>query len=449
MKILFIESTRYRSDGQLLRAKRLFYPSITLPYLAALTPKDIEVRMTHEMLEDVDFEADVDLVAVTSITNNVLRAYEISGKFRKRGVPVAIGGFHASAEPEEAAEYADFVFIGEAEETWPQFLEDFRRGEAKTFYKPVQAPSLEGIPFPDYSLIDKAHYVGYRRKALYRKILQPLIPVQTARGCPVGCDFCDVTHFHNGTYRTRPVADVVGEIQTQKARFICFVDDNIFADVARAKELFKALVPLKIVWIGQGTIHAAEDEELVHLACKSGCRGLLVGLETISQEGLESVGKAINDVGRYERNLRTYRKAGIDIDASIVFGFDNEDPSAFDSTFRFLMKSRVPFAGLQPLRPSPATPLYERLKAEGRLKKEKWWLDRESVADIFDLKYTGTRIGENNFADNLYKLYRRFYSVPNIIRRFLLPPRRRFVLHTVMTLMLRRKISRQAFVSEY
>jgi len=449
MKVKLIESTRYLRDGRLLKTRRLFFPAITFPYLAAFTPDDIEIKMTHEIFEDVDFDEKVDLVGLTSITNNVLRAYEIADEFRKREVPVAMGGFHVSAEPDEALEHADFVFVGEAEETWPQFLRDFRSGTPRRLYKASRYPSLERIPTPRYDIINKAYYVGYSEQGFLRHLIKPLIPIQTARGCTARCEFCDVSHFHRGTYRARPIADVVAEVQILGAKSVCFVDDNIFADFPRAKELFRALIPLQIKWIGQGTISAAEDEELLDLAKKSGCSGLLVGLETIKQQSLLWVSKRANTVKTYERNLRAYRKAGIDIDASMTFGFDGEDPSVFRSTFDFLKKNRVPFAGLQPLRPSPGTPLYNKLKSQGRLKKEKWWLDRESVANVYSLKFTGTNISENEFSTDLYKMYTDFYSWRNIILRFLWPPQRKFLRNMFITSTMKKKISRQAFISEY
>ena len=449
MKIRFIESTRYCLDGSLLKARRMFYPSLTFPYLAALTPSEHELAMTHELLEDIDLEENVDLVAMTSITNNVLRAYEIADHFRGRGIPVAMGGFHATVEPEEALEHVDHVFVGEAEETWPRFLEDLKRKTPQRIYRADEPPSLTGIPVPKYSIIDPRFYIGYNRRGLNRRWLPPVIPVQAARGCLGGCDFCDVNHFHNHTYRARPVPEVVQEIRSLEARFVCFVDDNIFANFGHAKSLFQALIPLKLKWLGQGTITAAEDPELMALARRSGCVGMLVGIESISQSALESVHKTGNQADRYRRNLEVYKKNGIDVNASLVFGFDGEGPDVFNSTYRFLMENRIPFAGLQPLRPSPDTPLYKRLKSEGRLKEEKWWLSRESVARVFDLKYTGMPTNNKEFSDNLFNMYRRFYSTGSILKRFFYPPQRRFLIKLFLTLAYRRKISRQAFISEH
>ncbi len=450
VKIKFIESTRYLQDGRLLKSRKLLYPALTFPLLTALTPPDIEVSMTHELLEDIDFDEKADLIGLTSITNNVFRAYEIADEFRRRGVPVAMGGFHASVEPDEALEHADTVFIGEAEETWPRFLNDFQDGKPKKVYEAAARPSLSGLPLPRFSIINPSHYRGYEEKGLARFFIKPATPVQTARGCPFTCDFCDITHFHAGTYRPRPISDVVNEIRGLGGRWVCFVDDNIFAKYPRAKELFRALIPLKIRWAGQGTLAAAEDEELLRLAKESGCYGILVGIETISRSSLSSVHKErLNKVELYEKYLRVYKRAGIDVDASMTFGFDGDGPEVFDLTYRFLQKNHVPFAGLQPIRPSPGTPLYQKLKAEGRMKEDRWWLNKELTARVYDLKFKGSKIPETEFGPALFRMYRRFYSTGSMIRRFILPPQRGFLLKVLITLFLRRKISPQAFISEY
>lgn len=451
MKVKFIEATRYLDDGRLLKTKKLFYPALTFPLLAALTPPDFEISMTHEIFEgtDVDFDEKVDLVGLTSITNNIFRAYEIADEFRRRGVPVVMGGFHATVEPEEALQHADTVIIGEAEETWPQFLRDFRSEKPRRVYQSPNRPSLVGLPVPRFDILNVKNYRGYGRKGLSRKLFPSVIPIQTARGCPYSCDFCDITHFHAGTYRPRPIEDVIGEIKAQRARHVCFIDDNIFARFERAKELFRALVPLKIRWVGQGTLAAAQDEELLHLARRSGCFGILAGIETISPESLASVGKdGLNRIDSYRRLLRTYQKEGIDVNASMTFGFDGDGTEVFRASYDFLMENRVPYAGLQPIRPSPGTPFYAHLMREGRLKDERWWLNRELTARIFELKFTGSAIPEDDFKKGLIRLYRRFYSWPSILRRFLLPPQRGFLLKILVTAAMRRKISTRAFISE-
>ena len=436
MKIKLIGPTRYLENGKLLKSKKLIIPSLTFPLLAALTPPDIDVSIVNEICEDINFEEKVDLVGITSYTINIHRAYQIADEFRKRNVPVVMGGIHVSMEPEEAKKHADTIIIGEAEETWPQFINDFRNGERKKVYKAEKRPPIANLPIPRFSLINKSHYVDYQ-----------LIPIQTARGCPHSCDFCSVTRFSGRRYRPRPISDVINEIKSLGAKYCFFIDDNIFASPSRARELLRALIPLRILWIGQATISAAEDRELIELAQKSGCIELAVGLESLSRKNLKSVRKTINKVEHYEKNLKTYRKAGIRVAASMIFGFDDDESGVFKETYHFLMKNRLPYTYWTALCPYPETPLYKRLKDQGRLKDAKWWLNRNRR--IYGLEFTGIRMKEEVFSKNLYRYYRRFYSIRSIITRALFPPQRKWLPTIYLNLAYRKRITRQASVFEH
>lgn len=447
MKIKLIETSSYFENMKLLKSKQLFYPSLTLPLLAALTPPDIEVSIVNELLEDIDFDEKIDLVGISSYTTNVHRAYEIGDEFRRRKVPVVMGGIHVSMEPDEAGEHADTIIIGEAEDTWPQFLSDFRNGTTKKVYEAEKRPSLSNLPIPRFSLIDKSHYVGYQKKGLFRFLLDPVIPIQTARGCPHSCDFCAVTVFSGARYRPRPIPDVINEIITLRAKLCSFVDDNIFANPSRAKELFRALIPLRIRWYGLGTINAAEDEELIGLARKSGCVGMSIGLESLSSKNLESVGKRTNRVEDYEKNLKVYRKHRISLTVSMIFGFDNDEPGVFKQACNFLVKNRVSLTYWYPLTPLPGTSLYERLKDQGRLKDVKWWLNPNRK--IYYLRFTGAKMEEGVFFKNFYHHYRRFYSLASIIRRTLLPPQPRFLIIIFLNLLYRGRLTREALIPEH
>jgi radical SAM superfamily enzyme YgiQ (UPF0313 family) len=200
VKIILIEPSRYIADGVLLKVKRLLFPSITLPLLAALTPKDINVSIVMEQFDDINFDEKVDLVGISACTCRVLRGYEIADEFRRRGVPVVMGGIHVSMEPEEAQEHADTVIIGEAEEIWQKFIADFRQGISKKVYTAGDKPSLINLPIPRFSLIEKykSHYASFNRRILGRFLPLPLFPIQTARECPHNCDFCSVTAFSGG-----------------------------------------------------------------------------------------------------------------------------------------------------------------------------------------------------------------------------------------------------------
>ena len=451
MRLKLISPSRYVGDGRLLRSERLLLPSLTLPLLAALAPRDIEVSIHNELFEAIDLDGPADLVGITATTLNVQRAYELADAFRARGVPVVMGGLHVTLAADEAAAHADTLVLGEADETWPAFLTDFRRGAPARVYRPERPPSLDNLPVPRFSLLDKYRdrYVGGNRRGLVSRLMKPIVPVQTARGCPNRCTFCAVTRFSGATWRARPAVDVVSEIQALDARFVAFVDDNIFANPERAKDLFARLVPLEIRWAGQGTIAGADDAELVQLARQSGCVGLFVGLESICEESLAAAGKRTNRVDRYARNLRAYRRAGIAVDASMVFGFDGEPSTIFADTYRFLVRHRVPFAAWQPIRPYPGTPLYDRLREQGRLLDERWWLNPALNRGLFDLVFRTDGRDREHFTSELLRHYRRLYSPGSVIRRALLPPGRRAVSTLLLNLAWRRKLTDSTSLTEY
>ena len=423
MKIKLIEPTRYLEDGRLLKRKKLFVPSLTLPYLAALTPPAGEVTIVNELIQDIDFSEPVDLVGITAYTNNVLRAYEIADEYRKRKVPVVMGGIHVSAVPLEAKEHADTIIIGEAEKTWPRFIADFINGQPRTLYETKAPPSLNKLPLPRFSLLSKHHYFGYERRGLSRYLIRPIIPVQTARGCPFSCDFCSVTRFFGGDYRMRPIPEVIAEIKKLAAKNCFFVDDNIFAVPQRARKLFTALTPLKIKWVGQATIAAAADPGLLQLARRSGCVELSIGLESLSGDCLQSVGKTINRSERYESQLRVYRESGIIPTVSMMFGFDADGPEVFQETATFLIRNRVAYIYWWPLTPLPGTPFYQKLLQQGRLRDPSWWLNRDMLQ--FSLKFSPAKMDDRQFAENFQCQLHRFFSLPNTVKRLFFPPQKK------------------------
>ena len=450
MKIKFVETTRYLDNGRLLKSKYLYYPSLTFPLLAALTPFEHDVSITFEIFDDIDFEEKPDIVGITSITSNVYRAYEVADEFRRRGVYVVMGGIHVSMEPEEAAEHADTVFVGEAEETWPRFLKDFQNGVRAKFYRAEQPPSLENLPVPRWSLVDQSRYLSYATLVRYKR--PPAYAMQTSRGCCFACDYCSTKRFQGTSgFRPRPIPDVINEIKALSARNVFFMDDNIFSDPEHAKDLFRALIPLKIHWGGQGVIAAAEDEEMIRLARRSGCYFVVAGLESITPAVLEAMGKKDNKVGSYERNLRTFRRNGIDVDISMMFGFDEDEPDVFAKTCEFLIKNKAPYVSWLPLTPFPGTAFYKKLKSQGRLKHEKWWLTLRPEAEkkIYTLLYTGAKMSDEEFLEAFYRNYRRFYSLKSIARRLVWPPNIRNIVTIVINLSIRRKISTQATVVEH
>ena len=270
------------------RAKVFKIPPLGLLNVAAVTPPDVEVSLTDENVEEVDFDKPVDLVGVTVMTSTAPRAYEIADEFRKRKIPVVLGGPHVSFMKEEAIQHADSVVIGEAEGAWERLIEDFKRGgrgSLKKFYENEKKPDLTKIPFPRWDLLKKDSYI-------VTKVLH------VTRGCPYNCSFCSVSRLFGREIRYRPVDKVVDCIEKNigeslGSRFFVFLDDNIMANRRYAKKLFQALIPYKIIWMSQASVNAAYDEELLSLAGKSGCKALFIGLETLSEESLNEIGLSL------------------------------------------------------------------------------------------------------------------------------------------------------------
>ena len=343
------------------REKALQFSRLSLATVAALFPPDADIRIINDSIDTIDFREKVDLVGITAITSTAPRAYEIADKFRKRGVPVIMGGIHPTALPEEAALHADAVVIGEAEGVMQELINDFKTGKLKKFYHSQARPSLANLPLPRKDLFAGSKY--------YRE----LDVVQTTRGCPFNCDFCSVTDFFGRTYRTRPIPEVIREIkQLSKHKIIFFVDDNIAGIPSYAKKLFKALIPLKIRWFGQASIIIAKDTELLKLAAKSGCLSLFIGFESISISSLKQVGKTVNRVRDYSTGIKKIHDHGIGIIGAFIFGFDSDDESVFEKTVAFINRNQIELASFSILTPLPGTRLYKQMEAEGRIIERDW-----------------------------------------------------------------------------
>jgi radical SAM superfamily enzyme YgiQ (UPF0313 family) len=381
-------------------------PNLALPILAALSPPDVEISITDDLLTPIDLEKDlkeVDLVGITVLTKTALRAYEIADGYRKKGIPVVLGGIHPTALPEEAKEHADSVVMGEAEEVWPSLIEDFRIGNLKSFYRQERFTELSKIPRP-------------RREILPRKGYFPLDVIQATRGCPFRCEFCSVRKFFGDTYRFRPISEVVEEMKTLRHRLIMFNDDNIIGNPFYSKELLKALIPLKKKWIGQASLSGLRDAENVALLAKSGCIGLLIGFESLSKSNLIQSQKYQNDPTEYREVIHTLHRFGITIWGSFIFGFDEDDPSIFEETVAFAIQTKLFSVVFALLTPYPETAFYQRVKEEGRLVQDQWWLleKQEDSAPFFIPKKMSSEV----LREGWKRAWKEFYSFPSIWKRF-------------------------------
>jgi radical SAM superfamily enzyme YgiQ (UPF0313 family) len=361
---MYIKLISPRSPVQFVsrREKAINFSRLSLATVAALFPRGTKIEIINDSIEEIDYAEKVDLVGITSITSTAPRAYEIADRFREKGVPVIMGGMHASALPLEAIGHADSIVMGEAEGQIKPLVNDFKNGKLKKFYSSKKRPDLKKIPLPRTDL--------YQNKNKYYKELHM---IQTTRGCPFNCDFCTVTHFFGQSYRTRSIEDIVREIKTVSRRtVIFFVDDNIAGNPKYAKKLFKALIPLNIKWFGQASLILAKNRELLRLAARSGCISLFMGIESVSQSSLKEVGKSMNRVEDYKESIKIIHDHGIAIIGAFIFGFDSDKRSVFEETVSFIDRNQIELASLAILTPLPGTRLYDRMEEAGRIISRDW-----------------------------------------------------------------------------
>ena len=434
MRILYVMPSQYTSEGHLFKEDRAFFPSLTLPYLAGLTPDGIDVEIKYDYIEDIDpASGSWDLVGVSISTLHAARGYELADRFREQGTPVFMGGVHATFLPEEALQHCDSVVVGEAESVLPCLIEDFQNGHLRERYQ-AQAPhTLEALPSPRYDLIP---YHKYR----YRPI-----PVQTSRGCPYNCRYCTVTSLYGQKYRFRPVEEVTEElrsaIRTVGSRFVIFVDDNIGARREYAYKLFEALLPLRTYWVCQCAITMADDRELLGLAVRAGMRAAFIGIESLNPESLAKAGKSINRVEEYSERLKTFREAGVSVSANMIFGFEEDDRNTFEEAYRFITENAV-YANPYILTPYPGTRLFEQNEEEGRLLHRDW------------CKYTAyqqvaahARLDKGEIEEIFWETYLRLYSPWQNLRRVLKRPFRSYLSLVDWYLNLRVYLYNATFVS--
>jgi radical SAM superfamily enzyme YgiQ (UPF0313 family) len=372
--------------------------------LAGLTPKDVTVRFYDDRMEEIPFDEPTDLVAISVETYTAKRAYQIATEYRKRRVPVVMGGFHATLCPDEVAQYAEAVVCGEAEILWPRVIDDARHGRLEKFYRQADRPSLAGLK-PDRSIFRGKCYL-------------PIGLIEAGRGCHFKCDFCAVQTVFNSTQTRRPIDAIIAEIVQvrHERKLFFFVDDNITSNMEQAKEFFRALIPLKVRWVSQSSINAAHDEEFLDLLKRSGCQGVLIGFESLNPANLKDMNKAFNTMrGGFEKALANLRRHHIRVYGTFIFGYDRDTPDSFAETVDFAREHALYIAAFNHLTPFPGTPLYARLQAEGRLLYEKWWLDERYSYNRIPFQPHG--MTPELLQNNCLEARRNFYSWPSIIQR--------------------------------
>lgn len=376
-----------------------------LPTIAALTPDDFDIELIDENIEDIDFNDHADIVGLSTFSVMANRAYEIAEKFKKNGAYIVIGGIHASVATSETEEHADTVIVGEAEDIWPEFLNDFKNNKPKKKYECTQKPDMKKEVIPRWDKIKHSNYISYI--------------VQTTRGCAFDCDFCCVRKFF-GRPRHKPVENVIKEIKALKKEvrspwplYISFGDDNIVSSRRRAKELFRALKPLGIRWWGQASINVANDEELLQLAKESGCDSLLIGFESLSQAGQEEISKGkVNKVTDFKKAVAKLQEYNITLYPSFIFGLDDDETSVFEETRSFIQETGMEFPMLNTMTPWAGTRLHKRMEKDGRLRPVPW-----EDLNSFCVYFKPERMTELELFDGHRNTIFKLYSAEAILER--------------------------------
>jgi len=394
------------------RLKPWYAPPLNLLILASYIPSDVEVKLYDEFIDNIDVNEKFDIVAITGMTRQIFRAYEIARTFKLKGSYIVIGGIHSSVLPDEALQFADTIFIGEAEETWPQFLNDYEKGNPQKIYKSEKLFNLKNSLIPRYELIN---YQKFIQNNNYFKF----IPVQATRGCPHNCSFCLTTKFYGKKIRKKKIEQIIKEIEYLKKlnfnNLILFVDDNFFVDKNFSKELLKNLLNLKIKYVAQTDLSIADDEELLELTYLSGCTMVFIGFESLKKANLETVNDnkwKMKQVEKYEKSIKIIQNHGIVVFGAFVFGFPDDNLQTFNEVKEFVLRNKIP-AQFTLLTPIPGTKVFEDLKNSKKLYNDKFW----NKCSFFSLLFKHQNLPKSIAEKEIVKLHDIVFNEENTYER--------------------------------
>lgn len=377
---------------------------LALPTLAALTPPDVDVAITDEYVEPIDFDEKVDLVGITGMTNVIPRAYEIGDEYRRRGVKVVMGGIHVSTLPEEAIQHCDSVVIGEAEELWQQVIKDTKVDKLQKDYRAQNLPDISNSPVPRWELLKNSSYHYFT--------------IQTGRGCPNGCDFCSVTEFNGTKFRHKKIERVLEEIallqKIDPRKLIFFADDNLLSVPKYTEELCKSLSPYKnLFWMCQSSINRLQNDSLLELMYEAGCRIVFVGFESVSQDSLISLNKGhVNLVEEYDKTIEKIHSHKIAVFGSFILGTETDDQNVFDDIIQFIDKTNIGFPMVSVLTALPGSKLFQRMAKEDRVFSRAW---QDYICD--SPTYEPKNMSYNQLNDGHKYVLQQIYDYNNLFKR--------------------------------
>ncbi len=382
------------------------YLPLTMPLLASLIPKDIlaEVRIVNEIAEEFDARVDTNLVAITAIAGTSIRAYSIADAYRARGIPVVMGGIHTTLMPQEALLHADSIVTGFAEDSWPQLLRDFVSGKMKKAYSQKEdfffsrnnIPQRKGLRTTPYMIADT---------------------MELSRGCPRECEFCVLQGTLKGKYYKKPIPEALKEIASLKRKYVLFLDANLIGDKEYAKEFFSKITNLNKWWAGCVTTDVAEDDALVSILAKSGCKGMLLGFESLCQDTLDSIHKKFNRVEQYKNIVKKIHAFGIAVHACFVFGFEKDTHQVFEDTFRFVQEAHIDFPQYTLFTPFPGTPAFARLLSENRILTHDW-----SLYNGQNCVFQPCHLSADELEQGIRWIQAKTYSLPAVVERIRCSP---------------------------
>jgi radical SAM superfamily enzyme YgiQ (UPF0313 family) len=427
MKILLVSPERERKKEEAFLFRLSF---LNLPYVAAVTPLGVELKIVDEAFEKIDFNEKVDLVGMTAQTPVAPRAYQIAEEFRKRGIPVVMGGVHASMLPQEALQHVDAVVVGEAEGVWPDLIEDLRRGQMRRIYVGTELANPSRLPHP-------------RRDLLNEKFYFPLKLLETTRGCPHRCDFCGVSKFFGYRYRNRPISEIERELKALfqkgpvmnlplkktlslfskdlpyflKRRLLYIIDSNIAGDKRFCLDLLSLLKEFDLLWYGHAPVSVAFDQRLLEGFAQTGCIAINIGFESFSTKNLNTMGKGFNQPSRYAEAVKRIHDRGIGIMGTFIVGLDDDDPGVFPRIIDFCIESKLDWALAFIMAPYPGTDAFLRLEKEGRILCRDW-----EKYDSLNAVYQPLLMSVEELEKGMRTIWKEVFSTSSIYKRIVKRP---------------------------